>query len=107
MSVPRVELQLHDRGALDRLRLDVLDAGDIEEVILVVVRQVAFHLRRVHSAVRLRDVDRRYSERRKNIARHALQREQGAEHDGDHGDDHGRRAAKGDLDEIHDGAPES
>ena len=34
-----MEHQLHQRRALDALRLDVLDAGDVEEVILVVVRQ--------------------------------------------------------------------
>ena len=43
-----VEDQLHQRRALDALAFDVIDAGDVEEVILVVVSQVAFHLSRVH-----------------------------------------------------------
>ena len=41
------------------LRFDVLDAGDVEEVVLVVVGDEPFHLRRVHAAVRLGDVDHR------------------------------------------------
>jgi hypothetical protein len=31
-----MEVELEHRHALDRLRLDVLDAGDVEEVVLVV-----------------------------------------------------------------------
>jgi hypothetical protein len=54
-----MKLQLHDRSALDVLGLHVLDAGDVEEVILVVVGQVAFHLQRVHAAIGLCDVDGR------------------------------------------------
>ena len=65
-----MEHQLHQRDALDVLRLDVLDAGDVEEVVLVVVRQVAFHLRRIHAAVRLRDVDRRRAELREDVDLH-------------------------------------
>ena len=45
-----------------RLRFDALDAVDVEEVVLVVVGDVALHLRRAHAAVRLRDVDHRQIE---------------------------------------------
>ena len=65
-----MKLKLHDGGSLDVLRLDVLDARDVEEVILVVVGQVAFHLRRIHAALRLRDVDGGNAQRREDIARH-------------------------------------
>ena len=44
------------------LRFDVFDSGDVEEVILVVVREKPFHLRRVHAAVRLRYIDCRVAE---------------------------------------------
>ncbi len=67
-----MEHQLHERRALDALALDVIDAGDVEEVILVVVSQVAFHLRRVHAAVGLRDIDGRIADLRENIDGHAL-----------------------------------
>ena len=71
-----VEDELHQRGALDALALDVIDAGDVEEVILVVVGEVAFHLRRVHAAVRLRDVDGRIADLREDIHRHPLHRQE-------------------------------
>ena len=54
-----MKLKLHDRGSLDVFRLHMLDPRDVEEMVLVVVGQVAFHLRRIHAAIRLRDVDRR------------------------------------------------
>jgi hypothetical protein len=44
-----MKLQLHDQSALDVLGLHVLDAGDLEEVILVVVGQATFHLQRIHT----------------------------------------------------------
>ena len=68
----RVEHQLHQCRALDTLAFHVIDAGDVEEVILVVVSEIAFHLRRIHAAVRLRDVDGRIADLRKDIDRHAL-----------------------------------
>ncbi len=41
------------------LRLDVLNAGDVEEVVLVVVGKKALHLAGIHAAIGLRDVDLR------------------------------------------------
>ncbi len=61
-----VKDQLHERRALDALALDVIDAGDVEEVILVVVSEVAFHLRRIHAAVGLGHIDRRIAHLRKD-----------------------------------------
>ena len=71
-----VELQLDQRDALDVLALDVLDAVDVEEVVLVVVGDEPFHLGGVHAAVRLGDVERRDAEVGEDIARHPLHREQ-------------------------------
>jgi hypothetical protein len=51
-----MKLQLDQRNALDRLAFDVLDAVDVEEVVLVIVSDEPFHLRRVEAAVRLRHV---------------------------------------------------
>jgi hypothetical protein len=48
-----MELELDEPYALDRLAFDMLDAGDVEEVVLVVVDDEPFHLRRVHAAIRL------------------------------------------------------
>ena len=81
-----MELKLHQGNALDVLGFDVLDAGDVEEVVLVVVRQVPFHLRRIHPAVRLRDVDGGRAKLRKDVDLHSL-------------DGHDRR--KGDGDDRH------
>ena len=54
-----MEEQLHQGHALDVAALDVVDAGDVEEVVLVIVGEQPFHLRRVHAAVGLGDVDDR------------------------------------------------
>ena len=89
-----VKDQLHERGALDALALDVIDAGDVEEVILVVVGEEAFHLRRVHAAVGLGDVDGRIADLREDVDGHALDGEHGEERDGDQRDDDGDRSAQ-------------
>ena len=73
--------------------LDVVDAVDVEEVVLVVVGEQALHLRRVHAAVRLGDVDDRQIQVGKDVDRHPRHGQQAAERDGDHGDHHGVTAA--------------
>jgi len=70
-----MEVQLEQADVLDRLGLDVLDAVDVEEVIFVVVDQVAFHLRGVHAAVGLGHVDDGQVEVRKDVAGHPFDRE--------------------------------
>src|SRR5438445_4652817 len=65
-----MELQFDDRRALNGLGLDVLDAGDIQEMVFVIISEITFHLGGVHAAIRLRDVNRRNAESRENIARH-------------------------------------
>ena len=62
--------QLHQRQALDVPRFDVVNARDVQEVILVVIRQEAFHLRRVHAAVRLADINDRQVEAGEDVHRH-------------------------------------
>src|SRR5436853_233301 len=96
-----IELQLDSRRALNGFRFDVFDAGDVEEVVFVVISEITLHLRRVHATVRLRDVDRRNAERREDVPRHALEGESRAEHDRDdeHHDHQG--PAHGGLDEVH------
>ena len=96
-----VKLEFHQGRALDGLRLYVLDAGDVEEVIFVVVGDVALHLGGVHAAEGLRNVDRGDAERGKRIARHALESERGTEADRDNENEDGPRGAQGEADEIH------
>ena len=72
----------------------MIDAGDVEEVILVVVSQVPFHLGRVHAAVRLRDVDGRIADLRQDIDRHALNREERTQGNRDEGYNHSERPAQ-------------
>ena len=74
---PRVELELHDRRALDVLGLYVLDARDIKEVIFVIISQEAFHLAGIHAAIGLRDVNRGDVQGREDVLRHALEAENG------------------------------
>jgi hypothetical protein len=81
-----VEHQLHERNALDVLRLDVLDPSYVQEVVLVVVRQVAFHLRRIHPAEWLRDVDGGCPQLREDVHLHLLDGHQGCQCNRDDGD---------------------
>ena len=55
------------------LRLDVMDAADVEEVVLVVEGEQPFHLRGVHAAVGLDDVDDRQVEVGEDVDLHARQ----------------------------------
>src|SRR5437773_1642247 len=80
-----VKHQLHQRGALDVLGLYVLNARDVEEVVLEVVAEKALHLLRIHSTVRLRDVDRRRAQIGEDIDVQAVHGEPGTESDGDDG----------------------
>ena len=79
----------------------MLDAGDVEEVIFVVVGDVALYLGGVHAAEGLGNVDRGDAERGKRIAGHALEGEGGAEADRDNENEDGPRGAQGEADEIH------
>ncbi len=97
MLVPSMEHQLHERRALNALAFHVIDARDVEEMILVVVSQIAFHLGRVHTAVRLRHVDGRIADLREDIDGHAFDGQDGAQGDGDQGHDHGDRSASAPL----------
>ena len=98
---PRVELELHHRGALDVLRFDVLNAGDVQEVVFVIEGEEAFHLRGVHAAERLGDVDRRDVQGREDVLGHAVQAEDGRQDQRDDRDDQGDRPAKDHGKEAH------
>ena len=98
-----MELELDDRRPLNGLRFDVFDAGEIEKMIFVVIRQIAFHLRRVHSAVGLRDIDGRDAQRRKDVPGHFLQRQAATEQNPDDEDDDRERSPECGCCEIHTG----
>ena len=70
-----LEHKLDECLAGDALALDTVDPRNVEEVIFVVIRQIPFHLLRVHSAVRLGDVNHGISNLRKNVYRHPLKRQ--------------------------------
>ena len=67
----------------------MLDAVQIEEVVLVVIDELCLHLRRRHAAIGLDDVDDRHAELREDVGRRLLEREVGAEHDREHRDHDG------------------
>jgi len=96
-----LEEQLHDRHALDIAGLDVVDAGDVEEVILVVVGQQPFHLGGIHAAVGLRNINDRQVQLGEDVDPHALHREHGATGKRDAGHDDRERVAQGKDDWIH------
>ena len=48
----------------------MMDTADVQEMVLVVVRQEAFHLRRIHTAIRLTYIDHRQIKLRENIDFH-------------------------------------
>ncbi len=64
--------ELDEADILNGSRFDVLNARDVEEVVFVIRNEEAFHLRRIHAAIRLCDVDHRQIEIRKDVHRHPL-----------------------------------
>src|SRR5262249_2417613 len=101
----RMEVELEHRHALNRVGLDVLDARDIEEVILVIADELPFHLRRRHAREWLNDVDDRHPEVRKDIDRRAPDGETCGQQNRECRHDAGRRAAQRANDEPHDYRP--
>jgi hypothetical protein len=99
-----MEVELHDRHSLHILGFDVVNPADVQEVVLVIVRQQAFHLRRVHPAVGLADVDDRQVQVREDVDRHPERRQDAPQRHGDDGDHHRERAAHREGDRIHEGA---
>jgi hypothetical protein len=53
----------------------MLDAGDVEEMVLVIVDDEPFHLRRVHAAVGLCHVQHGHPQIREDVPRHAIERQ--------------------------------
>ena len=96
-----VEVELDEGHALDVLRLDVLDAVDVEEVVLVVGREQTFHLGGVHAAVGLADVNHRLIQRREDIHFLAVTRQTGTDEQGDHRHEDGVRPAESEDDGVH------
>src|SRR5207244_2125044 len=91
----------HDRHALDVLRFDVVDAADVEEVVLVVVRQQPFHLSGVHAAVGLGDVDDRQVQLGKDVDFHAGESQAASTDDGDDGHHDRDRVPQSENDRVH------
>ena len=96
-----MERELQQRGVLNRLRFDALDPVDVEEVVLVVVGDVPFHLRRAHPPVRLRHVDHRQVKIGKDVRPHAAHRKCGGQGDGDHRDEDRDRAPERGTNQPH------
>src|SRR5262245_41872274 len=70
-------------------------------MILVAVCQVTLHLRRVHAAKRLRDVNRRHTQRRDDVARHPLGRATCCEGHREHQDNDRERKTQSEMEAIH------
>jgi hypothetical protein len=96
-----VEGELEQRRVLDRLRLDALDAVDVEEVVLVVIGDEPFHLRRAHPAIGLRDVDDREIEIGEDVGPHPADGEPRRQRHGHGGDQDRDRAPQGGANQPH------
>ena len=96
-----VEEELHDRHALDVAALDVMDARDVEEVILVVVGEQPLHLGRVHAAVGLGHVDHRQVQVREDVDRHPRHGQDAAQDGGDDEHHDRERPPHGEGDRVH------
>ena len=96
-----MEREPKERCALDRLCLYALNAIDVEEVVLVVVRDKSFHLLRTHAAVWLRNIDDRQIEVRKDIDARPHDSQHGRKRQCDNQDDDGDGPPKGDTNKPH------
>lgn len=90
-----MKVQLHQRHALHVPAFDVMNAADIEEVVLVIVREQSFHLRRIHAAIRLADIDHRQIQARKDVDLHFPEGQQAAHADRHDRHHHGDRPSQG------------
>src|SRR5439155_15042873 len=97
----RIKLELDDGGTLNRLRLHMLDASDVKEVILVVIGEVTFHLRRVHAAEWLRDVNGGNTQRGENVTWHLAQCQDRAKRHGKYRHHDSKGAAHRRLNKVH------
>ena len=88
------ERQFHQRRALNALAIHRLNAGDVEEVILVVVGEETFHLRRCHAAEGLGDVDHRIANLWKDVHAHPSNRDKESGDDRNQRDDHSEGATQ-------------
>ncbi len=79
----------------------MLDASDVKEVILVVIGEVTFHLRRVHAAEWLCDVNGGNTQRGENVTWHLAQCQDRAKRHSNHRHHNRERAAHRRLNEIH------
>lgn len=70
-----MKIEFHQGRSLYILAFDVMNAADIQEVVLVVVGEQTFHLCGVHAAIRLAHVNHRQIQTREDVHRHAFQRQ--------------------------------
>ena len=96
-----VEEELHEGDALDVLRLDVVDAADVEEVVFVVVGDQPLHLGRVETAVRLGHVDHREVEVGEDVDLHPGQRQAAAQEEGKDANHHRIGVPQREDDRVH------
>src|SRR5207253_11399892 len=91
---PGTEVELQHRHALDRLRVDVLDAVDVEEVVLVEGDDLPLHLARGQPSEWLHNVEHGHSEVREDVYGRAPEGKEGRENEREDRHHHGERSAK-------------
>src|SRR5262249_56095714 len=94
------EVELHHGHALDGLRLDVVQAVDVDRVAFDVGGDLALHVGGVEAAVGLGDVDHRQVEGGEDVHRHAHQGQDAADQQGGDAGQHGDRVTQGEDDGI-------
>jgi hypothetical protein len=76
-------------------------ACDVQEVVLVAIGQIPFHLRRIYSSIGLSHVNGRDPQWWKDVARHPIQRCNGTKDDCKDKDNDSEGALKGSIDRTH------
>ncbi len=69
-----MEKDLHLGESLNIARLDVMNAADVQEMVLVMKGEQAFHLRRIHTPIGLDHVNDRLIQVREDIDLHTAER---------------------------------
>src|SRR5579885_1444691 len=79
--------EFHKTGSLNALRFDVLDACDIQKMILIIIDEIAFHLSGRHTTIWLSNINHRQIEIREDVYLHARKGKNSGQSNGNHSDD--------------------
>ena len=97
----RMKVELDQTDILDGFRFHMLNARNVEKVVLIIGDEISLHLRRIHSAIGLRYINHRKIEVGENIHRHTEECQHRTQRHTDNGDENRDRTSEGSVDEPH------